>query len=216
LGKLVFQQDPAKAKPYFELALEQSPDYSLALQWLGRVAVAQGDMTTAQSQLEAAYALQPLAQIAIDLSDLAALTGDTSNAEKYASLTRLTFASTKAAGTDTALEEAQFLVPRGLAADEAIGLAELAYTTRPTIFSADIYALALVQQGSVNEAQAKSTEALRLGAYDPAIVYHAGLIAEAAGDLATAQDYYQTAYNLSPHFSLWEAPQLLNKIQFKQ
>jgi cytochrome c-type biogenesis protein CcmH/NrfG len=45
-------------------------------------------------------------------------------------------------------------------------------------------------------------EALRLGTRDARLLYHAGMIARAAGNAAEARDYLQRALDLSPRFDV--------------
>ena len=49
-------------------------------------------------------------------------------------------------------------------------------------------------------------EALKLGTRDSKLFYHAGMIAQAAGDPATATSYLKQALDLSPEFDPLQAP----------
>jgi Tfp pilus assembly protein PilF len=47
--------------------------------------------------------------------------------------------------------------------------------------------------------------ALRLGTRDAQLYYHAGMIAQAAGEKAAARDYLQRALQLNPQFDPLQA-----------
>jgi len=48
-------------------------------------------------------------------------------------------------------------------------------------------------------------DALRLGTQDARLFYHAGMIAQAAGDRTTAVDFLRRALKLNPRFDLWHS-----------
>src|SRR5262245_63350854 len=64
----------------------------------------------------------------------------------------------------------------------------------PTRRSSDLKA------GKIDEARQAVKDALRLGTQDAKLFYHAGMVARAAGDRATAQEYLRRALKLSPFF----------------
>ena len=57
----------------------------------------------------------------------------------------------------------------------------------------------------LDEAQAAIKDALRLGTRDAKLFYHAGMIARARGDAASARDYLQRALKLNPQFDPLQA-----------
>jgi len=62
-------------------------------------------------------------------------------------------------------------------------------------------AFAVVGREGQDDAARLSDEAFRLGSRDPLLLYHAGVIASAAGDVATARERLTTALALDPGFS---------------
>ena len=72
---------------------------------------------------------------------------------------------------------------------------------RPTVRAADALGWALFKNGRLAEARKRSTEALRLGSRDPVLLYHAGVIAAAAGDKTGAIHDLRTALTLDGGFS---------------
>ena len=65
-------------------------------------------------------------------------------------------------------------------------LAEAAYGETPTVRAADALGWALHRAGREDEGWERAQEALRLGSRDPRFAYHAGAIALARGDEASA------------------------------
>ena len=62
-----------------------------------------------------------------------------------------------------------------------------------------------LKAGKIAEAQAAIQEALRLETRDARLFYHAGMIADAAGDRARARMYLTRALTLSPEFDPLQA-----------
>jgi tetratricopeptide (TPR) repeat protein len=78
--------------------------------------------------------------------------------------------------------------------------AEAAYFALPSIAAADTYAWALYRAGRFEEAAGYADEALRLGTHEPLYLFHAGMIAAARGDSATARQHLEAALELNPNF----------------
>jgi len=95
---------------------------------------------------------------------------------------------------------AQFYADHDLKPDEAYRLAEREYEVRRDIYGADALAWAAFKAGRLDEARRASKGSLRLGTEDAKLFYHAGIIARASGDAATARTYLQRALKLSPQF----------------
>ncbi len=148
-----------------------------------------------------AFDRQPLAEYAIALGDIALRQGDTEAARRADELVRAIDRLAIENGVDTDLEFALFLVDRG---DTPGGVerARAAYEKRPSIHAADALAWALFRSGDVPGAYEKSQEALRLGTRDHIKLFHAGLIAKAAGQPAEAREHLELVANLSPQFSV--------------
>nr|MDQ3319834.1 tetratricopeptide repeat protein [Actinomycetota bacterium] len=87
----------------------------------------------------------------------------------------------------------------------AYRLARREYRLRRDIYGADALAWAALKAGKVREAQAASGEALRLGTQDASLLYHAGMIARAAGKRDSARTYLERALALNPQFDPLQA-----------
>ena len=87
------------------------------------------------------------------------------------------------------------------------------YTVRRDVFGADALAWTALKTGRVAEAQAALREAMRLGTRDARMFLHAGEIALAAGDAASARKYFEQALELSPAFDPLAAPRLRAKFE---
>lgn len=106
----------------------------------------------------------------------------------------------QAAGVDVDLELALFEADHG-DPSVALRLAEQSYETRQTVRTADALAWASHRAGRDRDAIRLSAEALRLGSRDPLLLYHAGMIALATGDEATARRQLTDALAIDPGFS---------------
>ena len=70
---------------------------------------------------------------------------------------------------------------------------------------ADALAWSALKAGKVREAQAAINEALRLGTQDAKLLYHAGMIAHAAGERDVARRHLERALKISPRFDPLQA-----------
>ena len=212
LGKLHMRTDVDQAELDFMQSLAIVPDYPPALEGLGRVAFARGEIKKAKDFFTQALAELPLATYAIDLGDVYASLGDLQKAKQQYTLAELALKKSKASGVNTDLEYALFLSDHGDPA-LAVLLATESYKVRPTIYGADALAWALYKTGAYEESAYFAALALRLGEHDPQIVFHAAMINEANGEMERAQMLYRKVGALNPHFSILYAKVLEEKIQ---
>jgi Flp pilus assembly protein TadD len=84
--------------------------------------------------------------------------------------------------------------------DALVASAGAAYGVRPSIAAADAYGWALYRAGRFEEAEKYAAEALHLGTKEPLYLFHAGMIAAARGDSATARQHLEAALELNPNF----------------
>ncbi|HEV2641596.1 MAG TPA: tetratricopeptide repeat protein, partial [Candidatus Elarobacter sp.] len=70
----------------------------------------------------------------------------------------------------------------------------------------DAVAWTALKAGRLTEARSAARAALRLGTGDARLLYHAGMIARAAGDEPAARDYLRRALALNPQFDPLQAP----------
>jgi len=202
LGKLDMRDDLSKAKADFNDALQVLPTYTQAMEGLGKVAFAEGDSQAAIGNFQQALAGLPIAQYSTDLADVYAQLSDAAKRDQNIALTEEAYSVSASSGVDTDLEESLFLSDHGIQQDKALAEAQRAYQVRPSVYAADYLGWAQYQRGNYAEAAKTSKDALRLGDFDPLILFHQGLISLKNGNSALAKKYLSEAYALSPHFSI--------------
>ncbi len=207
-GKLALRSNLDEAELKFKNALEIVVDYPPALEGLGRVYFAKGDVVKAQEYFQRAFDKLPIAQYATDLGDVNMVSENTAKAQQYYSLAQIAFDKSQSSGVNTDLERALFLADHDLDLDLAKQLAERSYAVRPSIYGADVLAWTLYKNNDAVGAQKYITEALRLGEHDPLIVFHAAKIAEKNGDSIKAGKYMQTVKTLGTHFSVLHSKEI--------
>jgi tetratricopeptide (TPR) repeat protein len=201
LGETAFATGDYKtAEQYYRDALVTFPDYYRALFGLGRSRAAQKDLPGAIEQMERAVKRFPDPVYVAALGDLYKLMGREREASAQYSLVEQIARLNQLNGTLYNRQLALFLADHDLKAEEAYSNAAKEYEVRRDIYGADALAWAALKAGKVSEAQAAIKDALRLGTRDARIFYHAGMIAHAAGDKASARDYLQRALQISPQF----------------
>ena len=89
--------------------------------------------------------------------------------------------------------------------EEALALAREDFKARQDIFTYDALAWALYKNKRYDEAKKDSDEALKLGAPEAMLHYHAGMIAYAMGDSARAKSELEAADKLNPKFDVRQA-----------
>ncbi len=206
LGHLYFNGgDIAAATAAYDEALAAVADYPFALAGHARALAAAGDRA-AIATYERVAARLPLPEFVIPLGHLYELDGRADRAAEQYDLVRAIQQLNAAAGMDTDLEMALFEADHG-DPTTALAMAEAAYARRPTVYAEDTLAWANYRLGRYDEAQRLSDRALRLGTQDATLFYHAGMIAAARGDTATAVAHLRHALDLNPHFHNLFAPQ---------
>jgi Flp pilus assembly protein TadD len=89
--------------------------------------------------------------------------------------------------------------------ERAYALASSEYALRRDIYGADALAWSALKHGKLAEAESAIHAALHLGTQDARLLYHAGMIAQAAGDGPHARDFLDRALRLSPRFDPMQA-----------
>ena len=201
LGEVAFAQgDYEAAEKSYREALTTFPDYYRAVASLGRVRAARGDLQGAIAQYEQVTKRLPDPAYVATLGDLYKLAGrEREAATQYAlveQIARLSALNGQLYNRQLAL----FYADHDLKPAEAYELAQREYQLRHDIYGADAVAWTALKAGKIGEAQAAMKEALKLGTRDARLLYHAGLIARAAGDVAAAADYLKRALALNRQF----------------
>jgi Tfp pilus assembly protein PilF len=188
--------DPDGAEVWFERALEAWPNSFQALAGQARVAAARGDAAGAIEAYEAANAVSPQPAALRFLGDLLALEGDEAGAsaahDEFLDIVRPD-------GRPNAIyseELIQFLADHDRDVVQALRLAEENLDATQDAHAYDAYAWALHANHRGDEAQAAIKSALELAGRDATVLYHAGVIALAAGDTDAGRGYLEAALGI--------------------
>jgi tetratricopeptide (TPR) repeat protein len=177
-------------------ALTIFPDYYRSLASLGRARAALGDIGGAIELYERAVRVLPDITFIAALGDLYRVAGR--EREATAQYEMAERAVTK--GDHHLRNLAIFYADHDLKPARAYAIAAHEYAERQDIYGADALAWAALKAGKIEEAREKSREALRLGTRDARLLYHAGMIARAAGDRDSAREHLRRALEISPQF----------------
>ncbi|WP_433929635.1 hypothetical protein AB3662_38290 [Sorangium cellulosum] len=192
----------------FERALAAVGEYPPALAGRARVALARGAWGRAIELLERAHRQSPEPTTAWLLGDARTAAGDHAGAaQAYASVIDAGRRSDR--GT-----LALFYATKDLERAEALRLAAEERALRADIYTEDAHAWALYRAGKLTDARAASDRALALGTRDARLLYHAGAIRIALGDLKEGERLVRAALELNPRFDMTgaaEAEQLLTR-----
>jgi tetratricopeptide (TPR) repeat protein len=204
LGELAFSLGNYEdAERRYREALVDFPNYYRAIAGLARALAARRDMTSATTEAERAVRVLPDPSFVAALGDLYRASGREREAQaQYALVEQIARLNDSLYNRQLAL----FYADHGIKEDQAYKLASKEYEVRRDIYGADAVAWTALKAGRVPEAQKTIGEALRLGTQDARLFYHAGMIARAAGDTATAHDFLKRALDLSPQFDPVQAP----------
>jgi tetratricopeptide (TPR) repeat protein len=214
LGHLFFQGgNLEEAATAYDQALTLYPNYVHALAGQARVAAARGDYASAIQRYEQAAEVAPLLDLVIQLAELYAAAGHPEDAARARALVRVQQRLYAANGVETDVDLILFEVDHGGDVAEAVARARRELARRPTTKAADALAWALFHAGQCAEADAHASEALRLGTRDPLLLYHAGRIADCAGDSVRAARLLGEALTLNPSFSPRHAPEARQALQ---
>lgn len=201
LGEIAFAGgDYPTAEGYYRDALVTFPDYYRALAGMARVRAAQNDITGAIEAYEHVVHLLPDPTFVALLGDLYKLAGREKEMTAQYNLVEQIARLSTVNGVLYNRQLALFYANHDIKAEEAYANAVNEYKDRHDIYGADAVAWTALKAGKLSEAQAATREALRLGTKDSALLYHAGMIARAAGDKRAARDYLQRALTLNPQF----------------
>jgi predicted Zn-dependent protease len=201
--QLLAARDLPGAAAAYERARSAAPGLTTTAIGHARVAAAQGREDEAIATLTALVERSPAPGPATLLGELQQAAGRDDEAADSFALARAGTELLAGAGSTVDLESALFAADHG-DASEAVTLAEAAYRTRRTIFTADALGWALTRAGRPADALPYIDEARRLGTTSPALHVHAAVALAATGDNAGAADALRTAFASSA----WLVPAL--------
>ncbi len=195
-----------KASDSYRLGRRFAPSYLAPLAGLARVHAAHGNLQKAIESYRRVVESYPLPQYVVELGDVYLAAGRSEPAEQQYELAEAQQQLFEANGVLPDVETTLFLADHGIKPDIAVDQARRQYDARPSIRAADALAWALYSKGRYAEAQRYSRLALRLGTRNALWHFHAGMIAAAHDDDATARSHLETALEINPHFSVLQAP----------
>lgn len=169
-------------------ALQFAPGYAPALLMRGRLLLAEEKAGEAIAPLRQAAEISPLPEFLWTLSEALRADGGSTEAEQIEEHLLATGA------TADPRTFALFLVSHGQGIDRALQLAMAELDSRQDIFTHDAVAWAQFASGHVREAQESIRLALAEGTQDARLLYHAGTIADAAGNPAEALEFFNKAH----------------------
>ena len=201
LGEYEFQAgDVAAANNAYLAALNIHPGDYRALAGLGKLRGNQGRYAEAIKLYQAAIAVVPMPIYVAELGDLYTKAGNPAEARKQYQLVQyiglLGHINQVLHNRDLAL----FYADHDMKLDEALGLARKEFEVRHDIYTWDALAWALYKNGKYQEASDAIENALRPGARDALLFFHAGMIAKQLGQNALAKDQLQVALSINPRF----------------
>lgn len=213
LGNLYFARgDLDAAEHAYARSVQRIAGYPHGNAGIARVRAARGDLAAAATLYERVVAMLPLPDYVGALGDVYARQGNGDAAARQYALVEVERRLLLANGVRIDADLALFDADHGHDVAHAVDVARAEYAIRPSVHIADILAWAELRSGDVANALAHSVEALRLGSQDPLLLYHAGVIAKAAGDEARARELLQRAHDLSPRFTFLWADDLARRL----
>jgi tetratricopeptide (TPR) repeat protein len=202
-GELMKYGKYEEAERVYDEALQNFPNYHLAIAGKGRARAAQGDFEAAIRLLTDALNRVPNIETAILLGDIYTKKGDAEKAKQQYNLVEVI--GQKIGAGDDQKRLAVLWADRDTKLDEALTIARREYESKKDIFTADALAWVLYKKGEFEEAKKISGEAMRLGTNDARILYHAGMIEKRLGSKAEAKRLLQTALKINPSFDLLQS-----------
>jgi tetratricopeptide (TPR) repeat protein len=203
LGDLYFSSGRIdESVKHYEAALQDFNGYHVALAALGKARAAQGRYDEAIRLYERAVAVIPQPGTLAALGDLYARTGKLDKAQ-------LQYDTVEFIGKLAAVNQviynrelALFYADHDIKLDQALELARSELEVRKDIYGYDALAWALYKNGRFAEAAEAIREAMKLGAQDASIYFHAGMIYNSLGEVGQARAHLEQALRLNPHFSI--------------
>ena len=201
LGEYEWQAgDVAAANQAYLAALSIHPGDYRALAGLGRLRGNQGRYAEAIKLYQSAIAIVPMPIFVAELGDMYSKAGNQAEARKQYQLVEyiglLGHINQVLHNRDLAL----FYADHDIKLAEALALARKEFEVRHDVYTWDALAWALYKNGKYQEASDAMDHALRPGARDALLWFHAGMISGRLGQTTEAKDRLQTALNINPHF----------------
>ncbi|MDQ6860577.1 MAG: tetratricopeptide repeat protein [Verrucomicrobiota bacterium] len=174
---LLQQGDLAGARSATDEAIQIVPDYSAALLMRGKLLLADGDSKEAAAVLAQAAAQCPLPEYLWTQAEALRAAGDLEHAQTVEAQLRKTGAA------NDPRTYSLFLATAGGDPSGAVQLAKAELDARQDVFTHDAMAWALFRSGDIAAAKTQRDLALSEGTQDARLLFHAGMIAAAGGEV---------------------------------
>jgi tetratricopeptide (TPR) repeat protein len=213
LGNLEFDRGRLdSAREAYGAALTAFPRYVPAAAGLARLDAVEGRTDEAVRAYRDVVARLPLPEYVVALGETELAAGRVVQARHDLALVGAEERLLRVNGVNTDVELSLFEANHGSPA-RAVALARRAWGAAPSVRSADALGWALTADRRPREGLAWAHRALALGSRDATFLYHAGVAARAAGDLAGARAHLRAALAGNPHFSPLYAPRARHALE---
>lgn len=202
LGKELFNLGRfSEAERVFDSALKIFPEYHWALEGIGKVRAAQGDLESAAKIYEKLTKRTSEPVRAIFLGDIYKKLGKNRKAkETYDAIIK------KQRESDGDMHRiALFWADNDMNLDEALKIASDDRKKMADLLASDTLAWCLYKTGSYKEAKKYIKEAMRLGTKNALFYYHRGMIENKLGNKKEAIKYLKLSIETNPSFDLLQA-----------
>lgn len=189
-----------QAKRAFDAALAGFDEYPAANAGLANLDAAQGRLGPAIERMKRVVERLPTVGYIIALGELQLADGREQEGRRTLELVAATRQLLGAAGVNTDAEIAIYEADHG-DPKQAVKLARSAWSSAPSVRSADALGWALTRAGMAREGLEYGRRALRLGSRDSSFLFHTGMSAKAAGRPKEAERLLRSALSANPAFS---------------
>jgi tetratricopeptide (TPR) repeat protein len=207
LGELAFGAgDWERAESHYEAALQaHSDDYS-ALEHLAELRGAQGKSDEAIALYDKLIARMPRPDVVQAAGDLHAFLGRPESAAPFLQRALAAYLASIERGEVHYLHHVAGCYADSLnEPGKAVAFARKDFASRQSVQACDALAWALYKNGEVAEAAQLTTRALRTGIKDAHLLFHAGMIRFAAGDLVAGKAAMREAVAVNPRHNAFHA-----------
>lgn len=203
LGALAFKGgDWDEAEKHYADAGEAWPEGFAVEDHVAELRGAQGRTAEAITLYEKLAARVPRPEFFQALGDLQILAGESEKAAEWHARAEAAYLQSVREGAVHFYHHmAGFYADSKEDAAQAVEWARKDLTLRSGIYAHDALAWALYKNGEAAEASAECAKALATGARDPHLLYHAGMIRMATGDIAGGKRVMQEAAAVNPQFN---------------
>jgi tetratricopeptide (TPR) repeat protein len=206
LGNMYFKTGRwAEAEQAYDEAIATFPASHAAYAGLGAVAAAQDKLPEAIENYKRAQSITPMVQYAGALYDLYTATGKNAEARQQAALVDLVAQLEGVTNQKANRTLALIYANQDRNLTRSLEFAQADFEVRQDIYTYDALAWVLYKNRRYQEAWRASEEALKLGAPEASLFYHAGMAANALGDSASAKKFLAKALELNQGFDFRQA-----------